>query len=785
VRADYNFSSALRFFGRYSLGRYSDTGAPAFGASGGGIGVNPLGFAGVVHTLNQGVSAGFTDSLGPKLVTDFRFGFVRYRLNQDSQDFGQIPVPKADRIPGIFPPQTTDPLATGIPEIEIPGQQTTDKALLSSVGDDYLLFGYSLAANNCNCPLREREQQFQFVNNWTRDAGRHLIKWGTDLRYLQNHRLASRVRRTGSFGFAQDVTGLGLATFLIGDATSFNRFVSSPVATDAGERQKRFGFYGQDTWRINSHLTLNYGLRWEIYFPQTVNVAGSFLLPSFSNPDAATTFFNVAPTPSPSGGVRSSLKNFAPRLGIAYLLKRSTVFRVGYGRSFDAGYGGDIFGIAPTQNPPITVNQNVPIDFNLKDGPPPFNFPNQQRFSLLDLATLNNAGTSLNALPSSVRVPTVDSWNFAIQHQLASSMYFELAYTGNKGTDVFTDSNSGASYNLNQPSLKNIILTTTNPMDQRCQPDSYFPNKNSPAHCLAQPLYRAFYQESPRGCGTNPKCVFDPTQFPVQYFGNNASDNYNALQARLQKNFKRGYSFMAHYTWAKGFDYDSNYFRVDPTIGYGPSLFDITHRFVLTNILELPFGRGKAWFGGIGRAADRFVGGWTLSAITVWRSGLPFTPSYKNCGREVDANSPCRPNVVGLVHITGTREQYFSTTGGVLLPGNDCNPNKVCGVDPEGHPIAGPPVGPWQRPGAGQIGDVERNSFRGPGFFQSDIALAKVTMIAERTNLKFRVDAFNVFNKVNLGQPNPCVDCGGSGTISSLAIGAIQRTLQFSLQLDF
>src|SRR5262249_9376779 len=153
--------------------------------------------------------------------------------------------------------------------------------------------------------------------------------------------------------------------------------------------------------------------------------------------------------------------------------------------------------------------------------------------------------------------------------------------------------------------------------------------------------------------------------------------------------------------------------------------------------------------------------------------------------REVDANSPCRPNVVGLVHISGSRKQYFSTTGGILLPGSDCNPNNICGVDAEGHPIAGPPVGPWQRPGAGQIGDVGRNSFRGPGFFQSDVSLAKVAAITERTSLKFRVDAFNVFNKVNLGQPISCVDCGDGGAISSLATGAIQRTLQFSLQLDF
>jgi hypothetical protein len=284
-------------------------------------------------------------------------------------------------------------------------------------------------------------------------------------------------------------------------------------------------------------------------------------------------------------------------------------------------------------------------------------------------------------------------------------------------------------------------------------------------------------------------CYFDPTLFEVRYFGNNANDNYNSLQAKVHKNFSRGYSFMAHYTWSKGLDYDNNYFRVDPRVGYGPASFDIRHRFVLTNIWDLPIGRGTAWLGGIGPVADRFLGGWTISAITIWRSGLPFTPSYRpgNCSVDTDPGDPCRPNRVGPVQVSGTREQYFATTGGVTLPGTDCAPpfNRLCGVDPNGQPIPGPPIGPWQRPGAGQIGNIGRDSFTGPGFFQSDIGLAKVVRITEHSALRFRADAINAFNRVNLGNPNPCVDCFGGGSIFSLALGATQRRLQFSLRIEF
>ena len=246
---------------------------------------------------------------------------------------------------------------------------------------------------------------------------------------------------------------------------------------------------------------------------------------------------------------------------------------------------------------------------------------------------------------------------------------------------------------------------------------------------------------------------------------------------------------MAHYTWSRAFDYDDNYFRVDPAVGYGSSSFDITHRFVMTNIWDLPIGRGKALLGGISPVADRFLGGWMLSAITVWQSGFPFTPSYRKglCTDDADGNAPCRPNRVGLVRISGNREQYFTTTGGQPLQGNDCNENDICGVNPEtGDPVPGVPNGPWQRPGAGQIGNVGRNSFRGPSFFQSDIALAKVIALTEGTSLRFRLDAFNAFNKVNLANPNACVDCAdGGGSIGSLAQGAMQRALQFSLKFEF
>src|SRR5260370_17456731 len=125
-------------------------------------------------------------------------------------------------MPQIFAPYSHDPFATGLPDFEIPGQQI-DKAQGLFPGADYLRLGYSLAANSCNCPLREREQQFQFVSNWIRSSGKHMIKWGADLRYLQNYRLASDRPRTGYYNFAPPATGLPLAPFLLDAPTSFEK----------------------------------------------------------------------------------------------------------------------------------------------------------------------------------------------------------------------------------------------------------------------------------------------------------------------------------------------------------------------------------------------------------------------------------------------------------------------------------------------------------------------------------------------------------------------------------
>ena len=181
----------------------------------------------------------------------------------------------------------------------------------------------------------------------------HIFKWGADFRYAQNLRVAGPDSHTGNFSFFNSGTqgptggGTGLATFLLGGVSTFSRFASS--IDDAGERQKRWFFYGQDTYRVNRKLVLNYGLRWEIYFPQSVTGkgAGGWV-------DLDTGLVNVAGFGDINlqGNVKHNFTNFAPRLGIAYQATSKTVVRLGYGRSFDLGVFGSNFGHTATQNLP-------------------------------------------------------------------------------------------------------------------------------------------------------------------------------------------------------------------------------------------------------------------------------------------------------------------------------------------------------------------------------------------------------------------------------------------------
>lgn len=721
TRWDYYVNEKMHAFGRYSFADYRLISPGVYGSLAGGIGFQPGStFAGESKTRNQSIASGFDYNVSSDWLTDFRFGFFRYRVNVDPGQSQTTPA-KDNSIPGL----NNDSFTGGMPFFSINGVAG-------------LQFGYALGVNACNCPLRQNERQFQFVNNWTNLRGDHTLKFGADIRRAANLRIPSDRHRSGELNFDAARTagpsggGTGLASFLLGEVSRFERYVST--ITDAEERQNRWFFYGQDTWKTTRKLTLNYGVRWEIYRPQTVTGAGKG---GFVDINTGEVLIAGSPGVGLDLNQNGTMKTISPRFGLAYRVTDKTVIRMGYGRGFDIGVFGSVFGHNVTQNLPVLGIQSVqPAQnylsvFTLAQGPQP-----------LDPATiLNNQpkgpngrpilpnGVTAFILPKTLRLPTSDQWNLSVQRQLPGDISFEAAYVGTKGTHTFAG--NGGDYDFNAASLVGYPTLTLN---QR------------------KPFFNKF------GWTQN-----------FRYYGSDASTNYHGLQTKIEKRFSKGMSFLSHYTWSRSFQYGGNgtYYNIDAKLAYGPHEQTRSHVFLFTGMYELPFGKGKQFLRDAPKAVDAVLGGWQMNSVWQWQSGLPFTPSYRDCNNDRDTGW-CRPDLVGDWKLDNpTRDAWFKITS-VPLTAN------------------GQTDGPWRRPQRGQFGSVGRNRLLGPSFWNVDTSFFKNFQITERVKMQFRAEGFNILNHINFNQPNSCVDCPGSaGRITSMLGSATPRQWQFALRLEY
>jgi len=381
TRVDFSASQSLQVFGRFSLDYFSLSGKGSLGALG-GVGFGPGGLAGSSIVHNYSLASGVTKTFSPTLLADFRFGYFKYNPKTHKPDEGSTPMTGF----GIPNANLGDAFTSGLGEFDFNGQNNQNSDA----------FGDGLGVARCNCPLIENEQQFQFVTNWTKAHGNHSFKFGADVRFAENLRVPSDSNRTGVYNFTDGNTsnngagGLALASFLLGDVRSVSRFVST--STNAAERQHRMFYYGEDSWRATSKLTVNYGLRWEVYFPEYVNGAQHG---GFTNIVQGVDRVAGVNGIGLNGNIGNDWHAFAPRVGFAYQVREKTVVRMGYGRSYDMGVFGSNFGHAVTQNLPVlgaqlvqNPNQFLP-GFALDSGPPVFTFPAVPSNGLLPLAGPN------------------------------------------------------------------------------------------------------------------------------------------------------------------------------------------------------------------------------------------------------------------------------------------------------------------------------------------------------------------------------------------------------------
>ena len=793
IRSDWNAPRNFQVFGRFSLDYFSLSGKGTLGALG-GAGFGPGGLNGSSNVHNYSLATGFDKAIGTSWLTDFRFGWMKYNPQTAYSD-ASVAAMDALGIPGLN-------TGSGLPGPPVTGGLSSFN--VNNSGNNFLTsFGDGLNVGRCNCPLTERENQWQGVNNWTKIHGNHTFKFGVDIRYATNLRVPSDANRTGILNFDSGATsdngtgGFGLATFLLGDVTSFNRFYSTSL--NAMERQWRTFYYGQDTWRITPKLTLSFGVRWEIYFPESVNAKDNG---GFANIEEGVIRVAGEGPYGLNGNIGNAWKAFAPRVGLAYSFNPKTVLRLGYGRSFDIGVFGSNFGHVVTQNLPVlaneqiqsaslnplNVNNNIPI-FTLAQGPASFGLP--LPISIPATGTLPLQGpqglVDPRIRPTKQVLPTVDTWNLAFQRQLTNTINLEVTYMGNKGTHVFNG--DGPAYNANPVALgAGTNLVTCNAAGS-CSLAGFTPVVPDNAR---RPYFNAFsYPGYTNSSGGVLRCCSTDLG---NYFGNDANNEYEAMVIKVDKRFSEGLQFMAFYTYSHAWAYNNGYYYINKPLSYGPNDMNRNHAFIASVVYQLPFGRGQKYASSVSRPMNFLIGGWQLTQTFNWSGGLPFTPSIGECGTIFSGSAPCLPNKIGSfktgVTHSGGNTYWFQPVAPLaysLTPAQN-------GVD--SCTLARPTSGGWALPACGTTGNAGLYSIRGPHGFWSDFSLSKNFTITERYSAQFRFDAYNVFNHVVLGfngnQGNTCVDCGGNaGQITDIEHDASpasptgMRQIQFGLRFIF
>jgi outer membrane receptor protein involved in Fe transport len=584
ARIDYIISDKTSFFARYTLADFTIDAPAAFGAEAGGPAF--FNFAGQSLDRNQSLVMGLTDTVSPTLVGQFRFGAFRYRVRVEPYGLGTQPATDA-----------------GLPGLNLGTQETSGMPAFYINGNGGFNFGYALGVNACNCPLKETENQFDWNTNWTKVQGNHIIKWGGEIIRNQQQRIPSDAHRSGEISFTDSVTGnaavdalangqattgAALGSFLLAQPSSFSRIVSTPYYP--GLRETQFSLYGQDTWRVTPKLTLDYGVRYENFLPQSAaKPGGTGMFDPLTGMEWAA---GVGPIPL-NLGVHPYNLGFEPRLGIAYRVLTNTVVRAGYGWSYNgAGYGA-IFGQGAEYDPPALTFQSISQvnpytpDFNMLTGPA---LPPAPAVGSNGQYPLPNGVSPYNWFwpLSAYRVPMAYFWNLTVQHEFKNGLSLQTAYVGNVGRHLYLN-----------PNINQAIPEPGNLVDN-------------------EPFYRLY------GLSQG-----------IYYTCDCANSDYNSLQARLEKHTTHGLDFALNYTYGKamgfasfgGGGFDNNY---NWNNDYGPESFNSTHALTLTNVWQIPYGHGQRWGASSSKPLNLILGNWSLDGITTLESGHPFSPMVSN-----------------------------------------------------------------------------------------------------------------------------------------------------------
>jgi hypothetical protein len=567
TKVDYNATDKDRLSVRLSYARPLVNQAPVFGLAGGPAQGNFAG-TGLQRTYSGGIN--YTRVFSPNLIAEFRAGVAYYNNVATPTDYG-MNQSTALGIPGV----NLDKITSGLVGIA-----------LSSFYSSPIL-GYS-----ASLPWTRAEANIDLSNNWTKIIGNHSIKFGVDYRAIRDALLQEQTfSPRGLYTFNPGQTALNTGT---GSSTTSNLNILASFLLDlpnqAGRdlatyfpsiRGKQFFSFVQDRWTVTPKLTLNFGVRWELYPPYTPQFPGG--LSNYNPANNTLVIAGVGGNPI-NLGMKNHLNYFAPRFGAAYRLTESTVLRAGFGISYtpypDNSYAynypvraNNEYDSLNTYSPALLYT-GQPATF--QNGFPPSQLPAVPSNGILS-APISQSYTVVN---TGFKNPYVESWNFAVQQALPAKFTLDVAYVGNHGVD------SVVNYNANA---------------------GVIPGAGS----AGQPQFATFG----RTASTN--ILFAPF-----------STSYNSLQVKVDRRFAAGLTVTTSYTWGKGMAFQSAddgglAFYVNQRRNYARNDYDRTQTFVQSYIYELPFGPGKKWLNS-GFAGNLF-GNWRVTGILTLMTGIPFT----------------------------------------------------------------------------------------------------------------------------------------------------------------
>jgi hypothetical protein len=518
-----------------------------------------------------------------------------------------------------------------------------------------------------------------------------------------------------------DATSVSLADFIFGLPNTINQGSYSVVNL----RQFVHSLYAQDDYRITPKLTLNLGLRWEFASPLFERDN------NYSNFDPTTDSMIRA-----SGGslfnralVHPDYHDFGPRIGLAYNFDSKTVVRAGYGISytFFNRPGSAEEGINAPQALFGVLSQSIPVG-----GPVPATFlTTQNSFSdnIASPAAFNPALSNVVYTPPDSKWPRIQTWMFSLQHELGWNSLIEVAYNGNHSTHL--------------PIIADYNQAAPNPAGQTI------------AYTARVPI---------------------PSFGPITWLDPAGDNHYSGLSVRLEHRFAKGLYILNSFTWGLGIgdseqalEYYAGYFQANPqnihnlTAEKGPSSFDVKLNDVTTVVYQIPVGKGRQFGAGMSPVLDAILGGWELNAVNTAHTGTPLDVIYNATGaNQISSLSNDyrgepfpRPNVSGNGASQSKSQELNTFFAGYIFSTPAANV---------------------------EFGDLGRNAFRAPGFWQWDNNINKTFRIGETVAVQFRSEFFNILNRTNLGVPDTKTSDAAFGTIRTTYPS---RQIQFGLKVTF